>query len=293
LKVINVADRFGNAISETGVTVDGVSLGLSAIAVGSLNPAGFAFAGRPGAFEVTGGGLDLGSTADQMEFVNKSMAGDFDARVRVLSITGSNRVEAVTKAILSARATADTGSAAVNVFATIGFPGDDLIAASVRAASGGATNNLGVPFSPANLPNTWLRIRRLGDVFTTMRSSDGAAWTEIGSASVPMGGTVLVGAGVTSHRNTWFATAKFSDFRVASIVNSPTISALAYSGATFSGSIPTQVGVTYQAQYKDNLDDPNWTNLPSPPITGDGTVKSFTDSILHPEHRFYRVVATP
>jgi len=291
LKVINVADQFGNALSETGVEIDGVSLGLNAIAVGALNPAGFAFAQGAGAFEVTGGGLDLGSTTDQMEFVNKTMTGDFDARVRVLSITGSNRVECVTKAILSARATADTGSGAVNVFATIGFPGDDLIASSVRASAGGATNVLGAPFSPVNLPNTWLRIRRLGDVFTTMRSTDGASWTEIGSASVPLGPSVLIGAGVASHRNTWFATAKFSDFKASAIINSPTLAGLAFNGTTFTGTLTTQAGATYNIQYKNNLTDEFWTTFAT--LNGDGTVQTFTDTHPNADNRFYRAIANP
>jgi hypothetical protein len=65
--------------------------------------------------------------------------------------------------------------------------------------------------------------------------------------------------------------------------------------ATLSGnnviiSFPSQVGVTYQLQYKTNVNDVTWTALGGP-ITGDGTVKSVSDPRTG-TRRFYRASST-
>jgi hypothetical protein len=56
---------------------------------------------------------------------------------------------------------------------------------------------------------------------------------------------------------------------------------------TFSASFNTEPGVTYEVQYKNNIDDLQWTTLQV--ISGDGTLKSFTDNGPLPPTRFYRV----
>jgi hypothetical protein len=62
-------------------------------------------------------------------------------------------------------------------------------------------------------------------------------------------------------------------------------------GATtvFWKSVP---GKSYHVQYKDNLNDPDWTELPGTVITG-ATTASVVDANPTSSHRFYRVVLTP
>jgi hypothetical protein len=52
-------------------------------------------------------------------------------------------------------------------------------------------------------------------------------------------------------------------------------------------SFPTQNGFNYQVQYKNNLNDPNWTSMGSL-IPGNGAVQSASD-LLGAGPRFYRV----
>jgi hypothetical protein len=60
-----------------------------------------------------------------------------------------------------------------------------------------------------------------------------------------------------------------------------------YSSGTFSVSVATASGKSYQLEYKDSLSDTNWTSLsPSP---GDGNVKMLTDPAAAGPRRFYRV----
>jgi hypothetical protein len=57
---------------------------------------------------------------------------------------------------------------------------------------------------------------------------------------------------------------------------------------TFSFSIPTIDGVSYRVEYKDQLTDPNWSELTT--FTGDGNPKSITDPGPLPPTRFYRII---
>jgi hypothetical protein len=57
-------------------------------------------------------------------------------------------------------------------------------------------------------------------------------------------------------------------------------------GANIDISFLTQTGFSYQVQYKNNLNDPSWTNLGSA-VAGDGTTKTVSDPIG--DKRFYRL----
>ena len=55
----------------------------------------------------------------------------------------------------------------------------------------------------------WVRLRRTGNVFTSFVSTDGAAWTQIGSETIAMGAAVWAGLAVTSHNNAVLSTGVF------------------------------------------------------------------------------------
>ena len=59
------------------------------------------------------------------------------------------------------------------------------------------------------LPNAWLRLRRVGDVFTGFYSTDGVNWTDMGSISIALPQTVYFGLAVASKSNSNAATAQF------------------------------------------------------------------------------------
>jgi hypothetical protein len=284
-----VEDRFGNAMDT--VEVSGVNFGFTAAAVGAQNPAGSVFACDGSSMQISGGGSDLTSMSDSLQFAYKIVEGDFDARVRVLSLVGvPDHIESTTKAILTARETTDAGSAAVNVFVTPTPPGNDWASANYRATTGAATNSFGTTFVPTGLPgNAWMRITRAGDVFTTYRSLDGTTWTAFGSAPIVLPASLRVGVGVVSHRNGKLATGTFTDFSISQGPAQPTITDLSYMGGSFSGSFQTQNGFSYEVQFKNNLNETMWQTLTT--IAGDGTVKTFTDPGPAGASRFYQIVA--
>jgi hypothetical protein len=303
LNVARVEDRFGNAIPDVGIDLVCQNLGFTAVEVGSPGPAGTNYACDVSTFVVgggaaTGGGGNLANdiqpTAEHFRFVHKTANGDFDARVRVISLTGTfDHLETTAKAILSARATADGNAQSVNAFVTPSNPGDNTFGATARTSVGALTSSNFVTTAyalnalPVPYPNAWLRITRTGDAFTTFRSANGTDWTALGSITVAMGPTALVGAGVTSHRNGRLATATFSDFSITQSAARPTITGLAYTAGSFSGSFQTQSGHNYVVQYKDDLNASMWQTLTT--IPGDGTVKSFTDPGPAGTQRFYQV----
>jgi hypothetical protein len=83
---------------------------------------------------------------------------------------------------------------------------------------------------------------------------------------------------------------------VVSVIVEPTVIGATYTGGRFSGSFQSFVGFDYSVQYKDDLNDPEWTTLSVggfSVIPGDGTVKTFSDFGPLPIMRFYRVIVMP
>lgn len=299
VRISAVADRFGNAIPDPGVTLVGTNLGLTTVDVGALNPAGTnAFCGG-NTLQIYGGGLDVAAASDQLRFAYKAVSGDFDARVRVLSLTGTNRLEAVAKALLTAREGNANNSAAVNVFVTTATPGDNSISSRYRTATGAAyTTNTPAysstnspQISPGGLPNAWMRIKRVGNQFTTYRGTNGIDWVEMDNASIPLAADLNVGLGTVSHRNTVLAIGTFSDFKIGPVINPPVLTNSISTNGVFSASFGTQAGVGYTVQFRDVVNTGSWNTLTN--LSGDGSTQSFLDPgpVSPTGNRFYKVGA--
>jgi hypothetical protein len=67
---------------------------------------------------------------------------------------------------------------------------------------------------PSSYPDTWLRLSRVGNVFTGYASMDGQTWVQLGSVTLNVG-PVYLGFAVTSHEVTQSTTAKFRDYMPA------------------------------------------------------------------------------
>jgi hypothetical protein len=77
-----------------------------------------------------------------------------------------------------------------------------------RTATAGASAHTPGPLVVAPY---WVRLVRSGSTFTGYASSDGVAWTQVGSDTVPMGTNGYVGLAVTAHNNAALCTATFSN----------------------------------------------------------------------------------
>ena len=213
LNILDVQDRYGNGLTGASFTI--TNLSLTGVDVGALNPTGSEVACAGHTVQVTGGGLDVAGTADLLRFVYQTVDGDFDARVRVSALDGvPDHLETTAKALLLARTGLANNSANVNVYVTPFTPGDNSLVAQLRTTNGGTMTALGTPFTPGGLPNAWLRLKRVGNVFTTLRSANGVSWFPVGSTNVPMPSTMSVGMGVTSHRAGKLVTGTFHNFNL-------------------------------------------------------------------------------
>ena len=273
------------------LTVNGASHGLTAAEVGPANPTGSAFASDLNSIEISGGGTNALGNADQFAFFHRTVEGDFDARVRVRAIVGSDRLESYAKALLVARETAAAGSAGVLVFATTPTPGDDSTGTTIRNASGAQAAALGSVLVPNGIPSAWLRITRTGNAFTTYRGTDGTTWTAFGTTNLALSSSMLVGMGANSHRGGRVVTAVFGDFSIIQAPAQPTILNPTYAGGSFSGSFQTQNGFSYRVVYKDDLSAATWSLLTT--IPGNGAVQPFSDFSPSPNQRFYRIEILP
>ena len=154
--------------------------------------------------QLTTGGQDFGGSKDEGQFYYRGAAGDFDVRVRVVSLAGG---DLWAKAGIMARLSLEPGSPAIAVLATPSLVG--CLMTSRADASGTATSRGAFP--PA-FPQMWLRLQRTNDVFNGYAGVDGRRWYPLGSTTVPLDQTLLLGLAASSHASNTLARAVFTDF---------------------------------------------------------------------------------
>jgi regulation of enolase protein 1 (concanavalin A-like superfamily) len=168
---------------------------------------GVSFSSAPGTYEIQAGGSDFSGTSDSGHFLYKPQSGDFDVKVQIASnVRPSNRNG------IMARESEDAG--AVNVHVT--WNPDAGYGATVRPTTGDNT----AFFSPGNTwvcdlhdpPAVWLRLQRVGDVFTAYRSSDGKQWIELGTTTVTLPETVLLGLAANRGGGTGLSRTVFANY---------------------------------------------------------------------------------
>ena len=90
----------------------------------------------------------------------------------------------------------------------------ELLTSGSRTVFSGATHSSGFRFGSRttnkgnftntytggtpSFPNTWVRLKRSGNVFTGYRSSDGVNWTQMGTINISLPATLYVGMAAAS-----------------------------------------------------------------------------------------------
>ena len=163
--------------------------------------------------DVTGAGSDIGGTNDQFQFTYQQVSGDFDVNVRLESLTPG---DPWAKAGLMARESLTGGSRYTAAFATPSVSGCFF---QFRTFTAGQTTNIGS--FPVTYPNTWLRLKRAGNVFTGYASPDNVNWAQLGSFNLSPAptGPMFVGLVATSRNTNQALTAQFRDF--ANVTGTP------------------------------------------------------------------------
>ena len=156
-----------------------------------------------GTFAVIGAGTDIGPMTDQFQFLYQQMTGDAQIVAR---ISGLEAPDAWSKAGVMIRGALTASAAHASLFATAA----NGWSFQRRLVSGGSGFYTGAPIE-AGSEQSWMRLVREGNLFTTYQSRDGSVWTLIGSETISMPETVYVGLAVTSHNALQTATASFGN----------------------------------------------------------------------------------
>jgi hypothetical protein len=150
---------------------------------------------------VVSAGSDVGGFSDQFSFSYQIRAGDFDVSARLAGLALS---DIWAKAGLMARETLDPGSRFAAALTTPSLNGSYFAWRDPAYSAPASTGNF-----PANYPNTWLRLKRVGNLFTGYGSYDGQTWTPLGSATITMPAQIYFGLAASSHNSTQPTLAQF------------------------------------------------------------------------------------
>jgi hypothetical protein len=169
-----------------------------------------------GGFDIVAGGADIWGVKDEFNYVYIEKSGDFDFAARIESLTAPHLY---TKAGLMAREDLTPGSR--HIYFQV-FPDNKPrnknnggFEYQYRQQTGGEMKAIypdradGTPDFPVTFPNTWIRLKRVGNNFTGYTGIDGKTWKEYASFTLDLPARLYLGAAVTSHKINESATAKF------------------------------------------------------------------------------------
>jgi glucose/arabinose dehydrogenase len=198
---LTVFDATGQSGShEIHVTVDNLPAPWDQQDVGAVGAVGSGTQSS-GVFTVKGSGADVGGTADGMHYVYESLSGDGEIKARIDAI---DNVNSSAKAGVMIRETLAAGSKYALMLV---MPGGELTFQR-RTSTNGTSASTSGGTDPAPV---WVRLKRAGSKLTGYKSPDGINWTRVGSASISMTTTALVGMAVTSHADGTLCAASFSN----------------------------------------------------------------------------------
>jgi len=165
---------------------------------------------------ITAGGADIWGVKDEFRFSWFEQTGDFDLSVRIESLAEANLY---TKAGLMVREQLSDNSR--HIFFQV-FPNNNPrnknnggYEFQYRKEQTGEMKAIypdkfvGDPEFPVNYPNTWIRLKRVGNDFTGFYSADGKTWKTYTTFSMEISMKVYLGLAVTSHNTEKTTTAIF------------------------------------------------------------------------------------
>jgi hypothetical protein len=230
-------------------------LGFAAVPTTSADIGQVAVAGSTsvasGIYTVRASGADIWGTQDEFRFVYGTLDRDGEITARVDSM--SNTLP-WTKVGVMIRETLSPSSRFAYALVTAGNGVDFEHRVSTGAAVGPTGRADGVTRAPY-----WVRVRRIGNVFTGYVSSDGRTWRQQGSSvTITMGTTAYVGLAVTRSSDGALATAVVSNVNYGPVgtttppTNSPPV---------ISGTPPTGASVAVQYSFSPYATDPDGNTL--------------------------------
>ena len=167
-----------------------------------------------GVFTICGAGADIWGAADAFQSVLQPISGDTQIVVRVRSLQNTNTF-AKAGVMLRATTAADSAHVILDVRpnGSIEFMTRPTTAAATTFLSGGN-----------QMPPTWLKLTRVGNLVTGFVSSDGSTWTQVGITTLYASAAAVVGMVVTSRDSGQLNTSTFDNVAVTTSVQAPWVS---------------------------------------------------------------------
>lgn len=168
-----------------------------------------------------------GAVGDNLTFRYELVTGDFDKRVRLVSLYSDPTVDRLARAGLMVRASANANSLAFEIAAANPAPDDGTSAGAnhVRVAGRARIDQIysralsrDYPGVRDALPNQWLRMRRVGDAWAFFVGTNGVDWSLISEQYQIFPPEVLIGVFATpdnaaGHSMAMATFADYGDFR--------------------------------------------------------------------------------
>ena len=185
------------------------------------------------AYTVVAGGPGVTGTSDGFRFIATTETGNFDVAVQVSSITVAGNFS--TAGIM---ARDGLGASGANVYISAS-PANYRF--KYRTSDGGSEAVVAGTTTTLAYPNVWVRLTRVGNVFTGYTSSNGVVWTLMSTETVAdIPATCYLGLAVASNNNTATTTAQLVNYGVTQIYTGPVTTAQTYtvgSGQTATESV--------------------------------------------------------
>ena len=242
-----------------------------------------------GIYTIAGSGSDLFNNGDQAQFAYANLNGDGSIIARVSSITNT---DSHAKAGLDIRESTADGSKHVYLIASA----SSGLEFGYRSGTGGATSVKGSTSAVAFAP-VFLKLTRVGNVYTGYSSTDGVIWTQVGTVSFGMNASTAIGLVNTSHNTGAVNIATIDSVTTTGNVNVPPVynALVAPVGLTVVPGIGTGLTLNWTnsgvANYAidRSIDGTNFTRIG----TTEHGITTYNDNGLFGSMRyFYRVSAT-
>ncbi|WP_309384346.1 Ig-like domain-containing protein [Cerasicoccus frondis] len=197
-------------VSDTTSASNLASAGLSGTNLGTSSGASRIF-GDDDYWALSGDGVGLGGSSDNVRWEYDTQSGDFQAKVRV---RGLHSDAGSPTAGIMLRDGSSAGARMVSLGIAEGDAEHEWFART-SASSGASTDSSGQAFA---LPDTWLMIERDGDDISIAVSSDDSVYSKVGEFTLSsLSSSVRIGLYATSGTTPEDGVAVFSDFTITSL----------------------------------------------------------------------------
>ncbi|MCX6854544.1 MAG: PKD domain-containing protein, partial [Verrucomicrobia bacterium] len=200
-----------DSLNVTGLDSGGSAGTLTSSAIGTQNPAG-GQTESAGLYNIIAGGPDIstGSTSDggRMIYFPILDSNNCTVTARVLGMNGNS---SSIKAGVAIRESTATNVRHMSCFAETGFGSHRASFRTTTASNAGAVQS-----QPTYSKPRWLRLQRVGNLFTSSTSSNGSTWTVAGSAqSIPLSSLCLVGLAASARSDGLLTQASFDNITLS------------------------------------------------------------------------------